>query len=315
MDYNVLRELVMIPSPSGEEEELGNYIIGVSKKLPSIHIKSDKRGNIYISNSQDMKSLDYVFLVHMDQISITVVHIDDRKADFVTIPRTKEESLVNQMVVFENGEIGIIKKNSEKTFVDICGSEGITIGMSAVLKPQYHLQGDYVYGTALDNKVGCMLGINLINRLHLFKKKICIVFTTQEEFDARGSSIVTNFVDSKIIIGIDVTNARDCYENTSVEIGKGVAIKQRDSGILVQKSIVNKLMTIANKRNIKSQIEVIDRGSTDVKWLDLLNGNISFAALSIPCKYGHTSCEIVHRIDLEETFKLLIAICEGDLIL
>jgi endoglucanase len=75
----------------------------------------------------------------------------------------------------------------------------------------------------------------------------------------------------------------------AVELGKGPAIKIRDSGIISHKLVVDWLKEGAGRENIPYQLEVLASGASDVGAVHTTKGGVPSGALSIPCRYIHSA--------------------------
>jgi endoglucanase len=94
----------------------------------------------------------------------------------------------------------------------------------------------------------------------------------------------------------------------AVELGKGPAIKVRDSGMLADPRLVDLMVKRAEKAKIPYQLEVLEQGTTDASAIQLTRFGVPSGALSIPCRYIHTPSEMVDLGDVEQALGLLGAI-------
>ena len=312
MYKEILYEIIDLQIPTGREKKFFDYIQEKTFELDVV-TKIDRKKNCFVEFNHNAANT-VVFITHIDQISFVVFKIEKHKARFISLSRSREEEIINQMVIFPKGEVGIIKKD-DSFYVDISGAENISVGDFFCFLPRCIFQGDYILGTGLDNKLACSL---LVSKFDYFKKNkyfnIVCLFSSQEEVGARG---IYNFApkNTDIIINIDVTPSNLCYKNTSVNMGAGAAIKVCDSGTIVDEKMVKSLVEISGLNEVEYQLEIIDRGSTDLVGIERKECLAHVASISIPCDYGHNSIEKMHKKDVESVSRMIDGICEnGDIL-
>ena len=98
-----------------------------------------------------------------------------------------------------------------------------------------------------------------------------------------------------------------------VALGKGPAIKVKDSRMLADPRVVKWMVEIAQKEKIPYQLEVLERGSTDASAIQLTRAGVPTGCLSIPCRYVHSPSEMVDLTDVENAVKLLVALLSNSL--
>ena len=89
-----------------------------------------------------------------------------------------------------------------------------------------------------------------------------------------------------------------------VSLGGGAAIKVKDASLICTPAVRNFMVKIAEDQGIKYQTEVLQTGGTDSAAIQMTKTGIPTGAISIPCRYIHSPCEMVDLGDLEECVKL-----------
>ena len=109
---------------------------------------------------------------------------------------------------------------------------------------------------------------------------------------------------------MDVTLTGDTpkCEPMAVSLGKGPAVKVKDTGMLADPHVVEWMCATAEKRRIPFQREVLDAGSTDARAIQVVRAGVPAGCLSVPCRYVHTSSEMVDYEDVQNSVKLLVAL-------
>jgi putative aminopeptidase FrvX len=209
----------------------------------------------------------------------------------------------------------------EDLYLDVGASsreEVISMGIS-ILDPvrwmkQFHvLNGRYIVTRGLDDRAGCAILINLIERLKgkKLKKKVTFIFTLQEETGLRGAKAITER-DIDELYAIDSVSSGDIpkvdYYLSPVSLGKGPVIRFIDARGANSISLKRKVEEIASRNKINIQ-EVFTGGSTDAAGtFDL---GIPSIALCFPIRYTHTTVEMSSIEDIEALINLLEKIVQG----
>ena len=97
------------------------------------------------------------------------------------------------------------------------------------------------------------------------------MFSTQEEVGLRGATTAAYGVDPDLGLAVDVTLTGDTPKGIKMEVslGKGPAIKVRNSSLLADPRVVNWMVTAAEKASIPYQMEILEAGGTDARAIQL----------------------------------------------
>ncbi len=86
-------------------------------------------------------------------------------------------------------------------------------------------------------------------------------------------------------------------------MGKGPVIAR---GPNINPALFKLFVETAKKENISCQIEGAPRGTgTDANAIQLTRAGVATGLISVPNRYMHSPCEIVHTGDLENSAKLI----------
>ena len=276
---------------------------------------------------------------HMDEIGFFVSHVDEENG-FLRIepvggfdPRTLIAKRVT--VHTESGPlVGLIgikpihilteeeRKKEIKIsdlFVDL-GLPGervkelVRIGDPVTLRQEFLEVGELVSGKALDDRVGVYVGIEAMRRLADHRADVYFVGTVQEEVGLRGARTSAFSLAPEIAVALDVTLACDMpgvQEHQQItRLGKGVAIKVKDSASISHPGLVRFLVDLAEEREIPYQLEILPRGGTDAGAMQLAREGAAVVTLSIPTRYVHSVVEAAHKEDIRAAIDLLVAFLE-----
>ncbi len=261
---------------------------------------------------------------HMDEIGLMITHVDEKGfMRFTNIGGLRRAALYGNRVRFENGVTGTISAEGrgwaglpklEEFYIDVStGAEdgpGVGVGDAAGFWRQMETRGRRVVAKALDDRIGCVVGIEAMRRLKDTAHEVYFVFTVQEEVGLRGARPAAFGLDPDIGISLDVTGTGDTPKGTKmdVELGKGAAIKVNDGGHIVPPFIKNLMVERAKEANIPYQLEVLPGGTTDAAGIQLSRAGVPSGCISIPTRYVHTVSETADLDDIQASVDLLVEI-------
>lgn len=327
---DLLKRLVETYGPSGNEEQIREVISReIQGKVDRITV--DALGNL-IAFKKGKGSKKVMFSAHMDEIGLIVTHIDENGfLRFSNIGGHSPYVLLGQRVVFADGVVGIIDSEDiddikelqlPKMFIDIGAANKaeaearVKIGDAAGLKREFADLGKRVVSKAMDDRVGCAVLVETINRLgETPANDIYFVFSVQEEVGLRGAKTAAFGIDPDLGVALDVTAVGDYpkAKTMDVSLGKGAAIKIKDSSVMTHPKVKALMTEIAQANNIPYQYEVLERGGTDAGAIHLTREGVPSGCISIPCRYVHSQNEMVDMGDVEACVNLALGICRADL--
>lgn len=332
----LLKRLSEASGVPGREEEI-RALIREALEGHVDELRVDRLGNLIARKKGGGPKV--VVAAHMDEIGFLVSHVDE-KTGYLRIepmggfdPRT----LIAKRVVVHTASgplVGLIgikpihilteeeKKKELKVsdlFVDLGlpgekVKERVRLGDPVTLRQDFLEVGELVSGKALDDRVGVYVGIEALKRLGEHQADIYFVGTVQEEVGLRGARTSGFAIAPEIGVALDVTLACDMpgvQEHQRItQLGKGVAIKVKDSASISHPGLVRFLAELAEERGIPYQLEILPRGGTDAGGLQLAREGAAVVTLSIPTRYVHSVVEAAHVRDIEAAIDLLAAFLE-----
>jgi tetrahedral aminopeptidase len=279
--------------------------------------------------SDDIKSREgkrVMIAAHMDQIGVMVTHVDEKGyLRFAPIGYLYALACWGGQVRFADGTIGSIGLDGRKDpgrevpelrdmYVDVgaTGREQVrqTVGDVAGFWPGFKSQGTAWFSPNLDDRAGCIVLAQLLHELKdaAIAHDLYAVFTTQEEVGTRGARTSAYAIDPDLAIALDVTMTGDGpYPTPAMDVymGRGVAIKIQDSGMISHPGLNRLLMAAAEADGIPYQLEVLQGGSTDAYAIQVSRSGVPATCLSIPSRHVHTPSQIVDQRDVEGSVRLL----------
>jgi putative aminopeptidase FrvX len=264
----------------------------------------------------------------MDEIGLIVSHVDERGfARVAPIGGVFPLNCVGSRVRFASGRPGVIgleeredgkrAPSLNQLYVDVGAADRETcpvgIGEMAVFDRPFAEAGTRLIAKALDDRIGVAILIETMRRLKRTVHEVQFVFTVQEEVGLRGARTSAFHLDPEIAVSVDITMTGDTPRCApmAVSLGKGPAVKVRDSGMISDPRVVEWMTGAAAAQRIPCQLEVLDRGTTDAAMIQISRAGVPAGCLSIPCRYAHSPSEMVDTADVENSVKLLLAMLQG----
>ena len=162
---------------------------------------------------------------------------------------------------------------------------------------------------ALDDRIGCMLLIELINSELEYDTYFC--FNVQEEVGLRGSTCTSFTVQPDIAVVLESTTAADIDGVSGAErcclLGKGPVVSYMDGRTVYDRELYSKAFEIAKENGISIQTKTKIAGGNDAGAIQNSAGGCRVCAVSLPCRYIHTGSSVVKKSDISETQKFLKA--------
>lgn len=208
----------------------------------------------------------------------------------------------------------------ENLFLD-CGARnkkeledlGVRVGNVVTYQDGFdELAFDYYIGRAFDNRIGGYMIAEVARLLKEGKKKLpfglYIVNAVQEEIGLRGAEMIARRIKPNVAIITDVTHdtstpmINKLIEGDTV-CGKGPSLSY---GPAVHNKLLQLVEDVAEKSNIPVQLRTVSRSTgTDTDSFAYANDGCPSVLISIPLRYMHTTVEMLHRSDIEQTIRLM----------
>ncbi len=319
---DLIKKLVEAWGPSGFEDEVRELIRAEVEPLVD-EVRVDALGNLIARKGSGGTKI--MMAGHMDEIGIMVNHIDKNGfLRFTNIGGLIPSTLYANRVKFQDGTIGTIgmpdafqRKPPEGRgvggfFIDVSTGDGTTadikVGDVASMWRPFEERGDRLIAKAFDDRIGCAVMIEALKRLEDSPNELYFVFTVQEEVGVRGAQTSAYGIDPDLGIAVDITLSPDVPKESmkmAVELGKGAAIKIRDSGQIVPPKVRDLMIKRAEEAGIPYQREVLAAGGTDAHAIQQTRAGVPSGCISIPTRYGHTTSETIDINDVEACVNLL----------
>ena len=331
-----LEDLLRTPGPSGFEGPVQDLWRDHVKRFAG-KVERDVHGNQWATiPGRSDRSL--VLAGHADEVGLIVQYIDDEGFIFLRPIGGVDPAVLPSQWATILGRKGPVrgvfgrrahhlreKEGDEKTLrledmpIDI-GASGRTdalkrleIGDPVVFGADMEaLGGSFASARNFDNRIGCFIVAEVLRVLSARGARpgftVHGISTVQEETGLKGAGNLARRLSPAAAIAIDVTHDTHhggvkVQKHGDIRCGKGPALTR---GVRTSKVLFEEIRSLAAKSRIPHQIET-DLGSThtDADAISESLEGIPVAVVSIPCRYMHTSCEVIHLGDVEKTVELL----------
>ena len=212
--------------------------------------------------------------------------------------------------------------NLKNIFLDLgCKNEkevealGVHVGCVVTYEDEFmELNNRYFVGRALDNRIGGFMIAEVARILKESKTKLpfglYIVNSVQEEVGLNGATMIAHKIKPNAAIITDVchdtqTPMMNKIVSGDLACGKGPVLSY---GPAVQNNLLKLIIDSAKKNGIEFQRQAASRSTgTDTDAFAYSNEGVASALISLSLRYMHTTVESVHKEDVENVIKLIIA--------
>ena len=323
---NILEMLVETPGPSGSEHLIRSKIEEEIRDHVD-EIYTDALGNLIARKGRKSENGKRVMVsAHVDEIGLMVTHVDENGfARFISIGGVSPFTCIGGRVLFMNGTQGVIgierlepneQPSLAKLFIDTGATsrEDCKVGVGDVCgfeRPFMNL-GKRLVAKSMDDRAAVAVSIGALKAIRETSNEIYFVFSVQEEVGLRGAITAAYGVDPEVGIAVDVTRTGDTPKGVKMEVslGKGPAIKVRDSSFIADPRVINWMVEEAKAQGLPYQMEVLEAGGTDGAAIQRTRAGVPAGCLSIPCRYIHSPSEMIDVDDLQNCVKLLTGMLE-----
>ncbi len=327
----MLKNLCLLNGASGNEKPVREYII--DKIKDDCEYEVDSLGSIIAYKKGKNKSDKKIMLcAHMDEVGFIITDIDENgMLSFAPVGGIDPRATYDRVIEI-NGIKGVIGlppvhliSNDEKKKAPDFKQLRIDIGADSREEAEKFVSlGDYAYfssewyefgngfikSKALDDRIGCMLLIELIKSDLEYDAYFC--FNVQEEVGLRGSACTSYQVQSDISVILESTTAADLCGVTGGErvcvLGDGPVVSFMDGRTVYDSELYRLAHKTAEDSNIKWQTKTAVAGGNDAGAIQTSGKGSRVLAVSLPCRYIHSGSSVVKESDIDETRKLLKAL-------
>ncbi len=326
----MLKDLCLINGTSGDEGRVRDYIITQIKDYCEYTV--DNMGSIIAFKKGKKTPAKKISInAHMDEVGFIVTGItDDGYLRFASVGGIDSRVCLDRIVsVGKNSVIGVIGDKAFHLLLsdekDNCpGFDDLLIDIGAISKDEaekYVTLGDFAYfesdyaefgngyikAKALDDRIGCMLMIELIQNELEYDTTFC--FNVQEEVGLRGSKCTAFAVDADIAVVLESTTAADLNGVSGADrvcvLGDGPVISFMDNRTIYDRELFELGFAVAKQNDIPVQTKTAVAGGNDAGAIQTSGDGVRVMAISLPTRYIHSGASVVKSSDIDDTRRLL----------
>ncbi len=324
----LLKQLCLIDGTSGDEGAVREFVISQIKDFCEYRV--DNLGNVIAFKKGKSASEKKILIdAHLDEVGLIITHIESNGfLRFTTVGGIDVAALMFRRVLINGKTLGVIggkpvhlcdgderKKlpSADNLYIDIGVTTDkeaealVSVGDNAVMCSDFTVTGEKILAKALDDRVGCAVLIDLLKQDSEYD--FYASFSVQEEVGLRGAVAAAYSVEPDSAIVIDGTTAADvagvadskkvCHQ------GKGAVVSFMDGAT----SYDREYYTAALASGIPAQSKCAVAGGNNAGAIHLSRGGVRTLALSVPCRYIHTSgstCDMRDVVHVRDLTKYMI---------
>jgi endoglucanase len=327
----LIEDLCQLPGTSGNEELVRDFILNQAKPFIDEYW-IDSIGNLILLKRGLSCRKKVVFWAHMDEVGFMVKHIEKNgMIRFSAVGGIEASILPAKRVLIHgketlNGVIGIkpihlqgsqellqaIKKDS--LYIDTgYGSSDelkkiIQLGDSITFDTPFSSHGKLWKAKAFDDRAGCAIMLETLNKNIQADFDTYYVFGVQEEVGLRGSQIAAQRIKPDLAFVFEGTTASDIplveAHRWTTRLGCGPAITIAHNGLVFQSSLLQTLSSLAQEHNIPFQWKEKIAGGNDATAISKAGTGCIVGSISLPVRYIHSPASLMSPIDYQSTLKL-----------
>ena len=183
----------------------------------------------------------------------------------------------------------------------------------ACFKSEFVTYGDgYIKAKALDDRAGCAILIDMIKSD--LPVDLYFSFSVGEEVGMGMAGTAVHAVNPDYAIVVETTTAADISgvsdEKRVCICGKGGTVSFMDRRTVYDKKLFDRAFELAKEKNIALQTKSLVAGGNNAGVIHTAAGGVKTVAVSLPCRYLHSSSCVIKESDIEETKKIILALSE-----
>ncbi|HEX3724475.1 MAG TPA: M20/M25/M40 family metallo-hydrolase [Nitrolancea sp.] len=337
--FELLRELMEIPGPTGQEERVMAWLR--ERWAPRTkRIWTSKVGNLLAHVGGEGPIL--LIQGHADEISFLVKSIDANgflwlaSGQAGTADPTKRYPVGQPALVLGRREpvegvfatvtghiLNAAQRNRDSLefddlFVDIGASSrdevlerGIHVGAGVIWNPAVRRLGTRIYGKAIDDRISLAIMTMMLEQVDPADLRYDVYFaaTVQEEIGLAGAMSLRADVDADLAIALDNGLVGDIptvsERDMPTVLGGGPTLVHKDHLVHYDYNLIWRLADLAEREGIPVQHAVYQQFSSD--GATLLRQGIPTALIAPATRYTHSAFEMIDERDVDSTLALVKA--------
>ena len=331
--FTLLERLCRCDGPSGSEDAVREIIL--NEIAGHCEAQVDRMGNIIAFKKGKKPAKHKVMLdAHMDEVGVIVTGATEAGLlRFEAVGGIETEALACKRVRFGDivGVIGMkpIHLSTAKEretlpardalFIDIGAKdredalELVPPGTIGTFVSDFEkLSADTFRAKAVDDRVGCAALITLLQKESEYD--FYATFTVGEELGCRGAKTAAFAVAPEFAIVLEATTAADLHgtpeERSVCQVMKGAVVSFMDRATQYDRALFELALQTAKEEKIPVQTKRAVAGGNNAGAISLSKTGVRTVAVSLPCRYIHSSHSVAAFRDVQAVADLAGALCK-----
>jgi len=337
-----LKEILEEFGPSGFEDRVLKKIKNRMEKYADQVVKDNLNSLIFVKKGLSERP-KVIVAGHVDEVGFVVTSITkDGYLTFTNLGGWFDQVLLAQKVIIMTSKgpvLGVITSKPphlltpeerqkvitmRQMYIDVGATSeeevknmGIKIGDPIAPYPTFQISstGKTIFAKAFDDRIGAFIAMEALKYIREnnveHPNTYYAAATVQEEVGLRGAETVKWVADHDIAIVTEVDIAGDVPGISAGEaqskLGKGPTIVTLDNTMIPNQKLKEFVMKVAEEEKIPYQLTVV-RGGTDAGRLHMYREGRPSIVIGVPTRHIHSHVGVIHRDDLENAVKLVIAL-------
>lgn len=194
----------------------------------------------------------------------------------------------------------------------------VSLGDSIVFNTEPLFDEAHIMSKAIDDRAGCYMLCEMIKNEPEYDTYFA--FTVQEEVGLRGARTAAYTVDPEFALVVESTTASDLPDVPTEKqvccLGGGAVVSFMDRATIYDKGMYAAAFELAKENGILLQTKRAVAGGNDSGAIHTSREGVRTLAVSLPCRYLHSSVSMISAKDLESAERILPLlaqkVCSGE---
>ncbi len=264
-----LEELTQIPTASGLEHRVIEWVRRWVERRPDLIVKTDSGGNLLITQRGRKKASPVLAVAHMDHPAFVVTGVDGKHVDFDFRGGVNPEYFANARVEFLESTPLVTGRVASydaaiQSGVITANSAGVEVGMIAMWKfSGRRLPADRFAAPACDDLAGCAAALAALDKARAKPalRHFGVLLTRAEEVGLVGAihaARTKSIPHDARILSIETSRA-----STNSPIGAGPIIRIGDAVTVFDPELSNRISRAVASAGIPHQRKLMDGGGCE----------------------------------------------------
>ena len=303
----LLEKLVSIPSVSGHEDAMRDYIKHeIADFFDSV--ETDALGNLICHKNG--KGDARVLVTHMDCDGLIVTYCNGDNVKVAPLGSIKAQYAAYRRVEFFTGHRGLLlppqSYNSETKISEFSVELGdvpeqeILLGTKAYFEDNLlSLEGDYVSGATLSSRAGIACLINAAKEAQFSDRNIYFIFTVQECLGGRGVSAALYGINTNEIYNFRAASLGKTALPDKAGVGNGAAINVMGKGFVTEPHLAQSVYKLCSDYGVKAVMFTDANAVSDSTFAGKSGAGCVLAEICIPVDNMGSAAEILKLSDMK----------------